>query len=114
MQNHYANYAMAIERAFLPTIFFNTLWSLDSRRYLLFVTQFFQPDFYAMGVLFRTRWTLKGYKGKISPATWRPCFSMNHDGLNNLSIGSQKEHFCEVILKSVRWFLTRRFLEFSI
>ena len=31
-----------------------------------------------------------------------------------LDRGSPKEHFCQVILKSVQWFLTRRFLKFSI
>ena len=41
-------------------------------------------------------------------------FLMNRDGLNNLGRGLQKEHSCHVILKSVQWFLTRRFLKFSI
>ena len=36
-------------------------------------------------------------------------FFTNHDGLNNLGRGSPKEHLCQVILKSVQWFLTRRF-----
>ena len=54
------------------------------------------------------------YVGKISPAPWRPCFLMNPNGLNNLGRGSPKEHFCKIILKSVQWFLTRRFLKFSI
>ena len=54
------------------------------------------------------------YIGKISPAPWRPCFLMNPNGLNNLGTGSPKEHFCHIILKSVQWFLTRRFLKFSI
>ena len=34
--------------------------------------------------------------------------------LNNLCRGSPKKHSCQVILKSVHWFLTRRFLNFSI
>ena len=54
------------------------------------------------------------YIGKISPAPWRPCFLTNPNGLNNLGRGSPKEHFCKIILKSVEWFLTRRFLKFSI
>ena len=54
------------------------------------------------------------YIGKISPAPWRPCFLTNPDGLNNLRTGSPKEHFCKIIWKSVQWFLTRRFLKFSI
>ena len=54
------------------------------------------------------------YIGKISPAPWWPCFSTNPNGLNNLGRGSSKEHFCKIILKSVQWFQTRRFLEFSI
>ena len=37
----------------ISTYRFNTLWSLDSRTYVLFDTPFFQPDFYAMDVLFR-------------------------------------------------------------
>ena len=37
----------------ISTYHFNTLWLLDSRRYMIFVTPFFQPDFYAVGVLFR-------------------------------------------------------------
>ena len=41
---------MAIETAFLPTVLIH---SLDSRTYVLFDTPFFQPDFYAMDVLFR-------------------------------------------------------------
>ena len=41
-------------------------------------------------------------------------FLTNHDGLNNLGRGSPKEHVCRVILKSGQWFLTRRFLKFSI
>ena len=51
---------------------------------------------------------------KISPAPWRPCFLTNPNSLNNLGIGSPKEHFCKIILKSVQWFRTRRFLKFSI
>ena len=54
------------------------------------------------------------YMGKISPAPWRPGFLTNLNGLNNLGRESQKEHFCKIILKSVQWFLTRRFLKFSI
>ena len=54
------------------------------------------------------------YIGKISPAPWRPCFLTNPNGLNNLCRGSPKEHFCKIILKLVWWFLTRRFLKFSI
>ena len=41
-------------------------------------------------------------------------FLTNHDGWNNLGRGSPKKHFYRVILKSVRWFLTRRFFKFSI
>ena len=51
---------------------------------------------------------------KISPTPLGPCFFTNHDGLNNLGRGSPKKHFCKIILKSVRLFLTRRFLKFSI
>ena len=51
---------------------------------------------------------------KISPAPWRPCFLTNPNGLNNLGTGLPKEHFCKVIWKLVQWFLTRRFLKFSI
>ena len=61
---------------------------------------FWQEDF--LSFLYR-------YIGKISPAPWRPCFLMNPNGLNNLGRGSPKEHFCKMILKSVQWFLTRRF-----
>ena len=67
---------------------------------------------------FRTRRFLKvfyiDYIGKISPAPWRPCFLTNPNVLNNLGTGSPKEHFCKIILKSVQWFRTRRFLKFSI
>ena len=41
-------------------------------------------------------------------------FSTNPNGLNNLGRGSAKEHFCKIILKSVHWFLTRRFLKFLV
>ena len=41
-------------------------------------------------------------------------FLTNHDSLNNLGSGLPKEHFCQVILKSVQWFLMRRLLKFSI
>ena len=44
----------------------------------------------------------------------RPCFLVNHDGLNNLGRGSPMKHFCQVICKWVQWFLTRRFLKFPI
>ena len=54
------------------------------------------------------------YIGKISPAPWRPCFLTNPNGSNNLGRGSPKKHFCKIIWKSVQWFLTRRFLKFSI
>ena len=50
-------------------------------------------------------------KGKISPDPLWPSVFTNHDGLNNLARGSPKEHFCQIILKSVNWFLTRRFLK---
>ena len=66
---------------------------------------FWQEDFYCF--LFR-------YIGKISPATSSHVFLTNHDCLNNLGRGSPKLHSCQVILKSVRWFLTRRILKFSI
>ena len=52
--------------------------------------------------------------GKISPAPWQPCFLTNPNGLNNLGRGSPKEHFCKIILKSVQWFLTRRFFKFLV
>ena len=39
---------------------------------------------------------------------------MNHDYLNNLGKGSPWKHFCQVIMKLVQWFLTRRFFKFSI
>ena len=54
------------------------------------------------------------YLGKLSPAPWRPPFLMNHDDLNNLGRGLQKKHSCNVILKSVQWFLIRTSLKFSI
>ena len=54
------------------------------------------------------------YIGKMSPVPWRPCFLTNPNGLNNLGRESPKEHFCKIILKSVQWFLTRRFFKFSI
>ena len=54
------------------------------------------------------------YIGKISSAPWRPCFLTNPNGFNNLARGSPKKHFCKIIWKLVLWFLTRRFLKFSI
>ena len=39
-------------------------------------------------------------------------FLMNQDGLNNLGRGSPKEHFCQIILKLIQWFLTRSLLKF--
>ena len=53
-------------------------------------------------------------KKKKVPPPWRPWFLTYHDGLNNLGRKLQKKHSCRVILKSVQWFLTRRFLNFSI
>ena len=41
------------------------------------------------------------YIGKISPATWWPCFLTNHDCLNNLDRGLHKTHSCNIILKLV-------------
>ena len=66
---------------------------------------FWQEDF--LSFLYR-------YIGKISSDPWRPCFWTNPNGLNNLGKGSPKKHFCKIILKLVQWFLTRRFLKFSI
>ena len=37
---------------------------------------------------------------------------MNHNGLNNLGRGAPNEQFCQIILKLVQWFLTKRFLKF--
>ena len=55
------------------------------------------------------------YTRKISPAPWRQGFLMNHDNLNNLGSESTRKHFCQVIMKSVLWFLTKIFiLKFSI
>ena len=54
------------------------------------------------------------YMGKISLTPWQPCFLTNLNGLNNLGRGSTIEHFCKIILKSVQWFRTRRFLKFFI
>ena len=56
------------------------------------------------------RWVKK----KKVPPPWRPWFLTYHDGLNNLGRKLQKKHSCRVILKSVQWFLTRRFLNFSV
>ena len=39
---------------------------------------------------------------------------MNRDYLNNLGRGSPRKHFCQVIMKSVQWFLTKRCFKFSI
>ena len=69
---------------------------------------FGQEDFYIF---------LYKYIGKISlspPPPCRPCFLTNPNGSKNLGRGSPKEHFCKIIWKSVQWFLTRRFLKFSI
>ena len=44
------------------------------------------------------------YIGKISPAPWRPCFLTNPNGSNNLGRGSLKEHFKNIIWRSVKWF----------
>ena len=66
---------------------------------------FRQEDF--LSFLYRYIW-------KISPAPWRPYLLTKPNGLNNLSRKSPKEQFCKIILKSVQWFLTRRFLKFSI
>ena len=41
-------------------------------------------------------------------------FLTNHDSLNNLGRGLPKKYFCQVILKSAQWFLTRRFLKFPV
>ena len=57
---------------------------------------------------------LHRYIGKISPTHWEPCFLMNHDGLNNLDRGLHKTHSCNVIIKSVQWFLTRRLFKISL
>ena len=66
---------------------------------------FWQEDFQSL--LYR-------YIVKISPAPWWPCFLTNLNGSNNLGRGSSKKHFCKIIWESVKWFLTRRFLKFSI
>ena len=39
---------------------------------------------------------------------------MNHVYLNNLGRESRRKHFCQVIMKSVQWFLTKRCFKFSI
>ena len=41
-------------------------------------------------------------------------FFTNPNGLNNLGRGSPKEQFCNIILKSVQWFRTRRFFKFFV
>ena len=41
-------------------------------------------------------------------------FFTNPNGFNNLDRGLSKEHFCKIILKSVQWFLTRRFFKFLV
>ena len=48
------------------------------------------------------------------PRPWRPHFLKNSNGLNNLGRESLKEHFRKIILKSVQWFLTRRFFKFLV
>ena len=54
------------------------------------------------------------HKSKSGPAPWRPCFLPNQHGLNNFGRGSPEHHFCEIILKSGRWFRRRRFLKFTL
>ena len=66
---------------------------------------FWQEDFLSF---------LCSYIGKKSSVHWPPCFLTNPNSLNNLGRGSPKEHFCKIKLKSVQWFLTRRFLKFSL
>ena len=51
---------------------------------------------------------------KKSPTPLAAMVLTYHDGLNNLGRKLQKKHSCRVILKSVQWFLTRRFLNFSV
>ena len=48
------------------------------------------------------------------PRPWRPCFLTIHNYLNNLGRGSPSNHFCKVILKSIHWFLKRRFFKFVL
>ena len=46
---------------------------------------------------------------------WRPRFFLfvtNTYGLNNLGRGLPKEHFCQVTLKSVQCFLTKKKIKF--
>ena len=45
---------------------------------------------------------------------WWPCFSTDQYNLNNCGRGSPKDHLCQIIFKSAKQFLTRRFLEFSL
>lgn len=51
---------------------------------------------------------LQSHKGKASPVSWQPCFSTNHNCLNNLSWGPPKDDFC-LITCVLKW----RFLKFS-
>ena len=74
---------------------------------------FLTRRFFKISIRFFLRFLYR-YLGKISPTPWRPYFLTNPNGLNNLGRESPKEHFYKIILKSVQWFLTRRFLKLSI
>ena len=73
--------------------------NIPAKLYRNLSISFWQEDF--LSFLYR-------YIGKIRPAPWQPCFSTNQDYLNNLGRGSPRKHFCQVIMKSVQWFLTRK------
>ena len=74
----------------------------------------FLPSYIEIGpVVSDKKSFLYRYIGKISPTPWGPCFLTNHDSLNNLDRGLHKKHSCNVIFKSVQWFLTRRSLNFQ-
>ena len=72
----------------------------------------FLPNYIQVGLVVSDKKTfLYRHAGENKPRSLAAMsFLTNHGGLNNLVRGSPKEHICQIILKSVQRFLTRRFV----
>ena len=59
------------------------------------------------------KFSIKIYR-ENKPRHLAAMFLTYHKGLNNLGRRSPKQHSFQVTLNAVQWFLSRRFLKFSI
>ena len=104
----------------IPTaaMFFSFLRIMTTKSWKRVTKGTFLPNYIEIGPVVSDKKIFKVFYIAIKPypltAIFFFFFLRNHDSLKKLGRVSPKENSCQVKLKSVHWFLTRRFSKFSI